>query len=235
MEQEGWLSFNEQVFLPSTVEFSTDKNHLYTFEKMYPEYESIIKTLLRAYEGIFDHPTFISEKVLAGILKVTPEEIKVHLTTLTGHRIIQYQPQKDSPQLFLLRPRMRAEDIHLNHVAYNERKEKYDRRLKEMIRYMRDEKTCRSKFIGKYLGDDHVKSCGICDNCFREKAVHLTKEEFESINHRILNTIKYESLHAKELLVKLTGIQKEKAWKVIEFLQAENKIHLDEKGWLRIK
>ena len=82
MEQEGWLSFNEQVFLPSTIEFSTDKNHLYTFEKMYPEHESIIKTLLRAYEGIFDHPAFISEKVLAGILKRSPEEIKDQLLAL---------------------------------------------------------------------------------------------------------------------------------------------------------
>ncbi len=235
MEQEGWLSFNEQVFLPSTVEFTTEKTQLEAFEKMFPAHITLIRTLLRAYEGIFTHPVFISEKVLAGITNTDVDEIKKDLTTLDRHRIIHYQPQKDRPQLLLLRPRMRTEELHLNKAAYYQRKEKYSRRLEEMVRYMREEKTCRSRIIGRYFGDDYIKSCGICDNCFRVKKIDLTKEEFELINHRILNTIKYESLHAKELLGKLTGIQKEKAWKVIEFLQAENKIHLDERGLLRIK
>ena len=47
--------------------------------------------------------------------------------------------------------------------------------------------------------------------------------------------IKFESLHTKDLLLKLNGIKKEKAWKVIEFLQAENKIEMDKNGWVRLK
>ena len=54
LEQEGWLSFNEQVFLPSSVQFTTNKDHLYEFEKIHPGQEPVIKALLRAYEGIFD-------------------------------------------------------------------------------------------------------------------------------------------------------------------------------------
>ena len=56
-----------------------------------------------------------------------------------------------------------------------------------------------------------------------------------TLHHRILNMIKYESLHTKDLLQKLNGIKKEKAWKVIEFLQAENKIEMDAGGWVRLK
>ena len=54
LEQEGWLAFNEQVFLPSSVQFTTHKDHLYEFEKTHTELEPLIKALLRAYEGIFD-------------------------------------------------------------------------------------------------------------------------------------------------------------------------------------
>ena len=67
------------------------------------------------------------------------------------------------------------------------------------------------------------------------KVITLSKEEFDSLNHRILNTIKYEPLHTKDLLVKLNGVKKEKAWKVIEFLQAENKIEMNTAGWVRLK
>jgi ATP-dependent DNA helicase RecQ len=41
-------------------------------------------------------------------------------------------------------------------------------------------------------------------------------------------------LRAKELLNSLSHIKKEKAWKVIEFLQAENKIEMDENGKINL-
>ena len=78
MEQEGWLSFNEQVFVPATVQFTTDKNYLYEFEKINSSFEPLIKSLLRAYEGIFNHPSPISENILAGILKIAPEDVKIN-------------------------------------------------------------------------------------------------------------------------------------------------------------
>jgi hypothetical protein len=33
----------------------------------------------------------------------------------------------------------------------------------------------------------------------------------------------------------MKGLRKEKAWKVLEFLQAENKIEVDKKGFLKLK
>lgn len=104
-----------------------------------------------------------------------------------------------------------------------------------MLDYVKDEVACRSRIIGSYFGDLAIKPCGICDNCLKQKATSLTKEEFEALHHRIINMIKYESLHTKDLLLKLNGIKKEKAWKVIEFLQAENKIEMDAAGRVKLK
>jgi ATP-dependent DNA helicase RecQ len=235
LEQEGWLTFNEQVFLPSSVQFTIGKDHLYEFEKIYPQFEPVIKALLRAYEGIFDHFTSVSEVILSRLLKNSAEEVKKQLEELHRYGIIEYQPRRDNPQLLLLRSRIKAEDIFINMVAYNKRKEKFRIRTKEMIRFVKEGAECRSRIIGLYFGDGTVSACGICDNCLRQKAVTLSKEEFESINHRILNTIKYEPLHTRNLLAKLNGVKKEKAWKVIEFLQAENKIEMDTTGWVRLK
>ncbi|MBP6232539.1 MAG: RecQ family ATP-dependent DNA helicase [Chitinophagaceae bacterium] len=235
LEQEGWLAFNEQVFLPSSVMFAVNKNSLYEFEKTNPGLEPCIKTLLRAYEGIFDQPTSISEKVVAGLMKKDVEEVKLELKLLNQSGIISYQPQKDSPQLYLLRNRIKAEDITIDMIAYNKRKNQFQQRMKQMVNYIKEEAECRSRIIGSYFGDDKIRACGICDNCLKQKAAHLTKEEFELLHHRIINIVKYESLHTKDLLLKLNGIKKEKAWKVIEYLQAENKIEMDKNGWVKLK
>ena len=235
LEQESWVAFNEQVFLPSSVGFTTNKEYLYAFEKEYPQLESIIKTLLRAYEGIFDQSTSISEKMMTGLLKKDVEEVKKQLTQLDQSGIIEYYPQKDTPQLLLLRNRIKAEDISINMVAYNKRKEQFQRRMKQMVNYVKEEGECRSRIIGSYFDDKKINPCGICDNCLRQKAASLTKEEFDELHQRIISMVKFESLHTKDLLLKLNGIKKEKAWKVIEFLQAENKIEMDAGGWVRLK
>ena len=122
LEQESWLAFNEQVFLPSSVCFITNKERLYLFEKEQPSLDPIIKTLLRSYEGIFDRATAISENIVAGLMKKDKAEIKKQLLQLHNSSIIEYRPQKDTPQIVFLQNRIKAEDITINMVAYTARK-----------------------------------------------------------------------------------------------------------------
>ncbi|OQY96375.1 MAG: recombinase RecQ [Sphingobacteriales bacterium UTBCD1] len=235
LEQEGWLAFNEQVFIPSAVQFIAGKTELNEFEKIHPELDIVIKSLLRAYEGIFDQEVSISEWVLTGLMKKSTDEVKEQLKQLHRYGIILYRPQKDSPQLFLLRDRIKAEDLMINMTEFNRRKEKFRLRCKKLIYFTREKTECRSRMIASYFGDASLSRCGICDNCLRQKALVLSKEEFENINHRIINSVKDGPLSAHELLLKLTGIKKEKAWKVIEFLQAENKIKMDKDGLVSVQ
>ncbi|HET9430667.1 MAG TPA: RecQ family zinc-binding domain-containing protein, partial [Chitinophagaceae bacterium] len=235
LEQEGWMAFNDQVFLPSFVGFTATKDWLYRFELENPSLEPLIKTLLRAYGGIFDQPVSISEKMLAGLLRTDEMSIKQQLSQLHQAGIMEYRPQKDKPQLLVLRSRVRTEELSLNMVAIARRKEEFEKRIRAMTGYVKESRECRSRLIGGYFGDKEIPACGICDNCLSQKQTTLNKEEFNTLHHRILNMVKYEQLKASDLVHKLSGIKKEKAWKVIEFLQAENKIDVDLNGVVRLK
>jgi len=235
LEQDSWLSLNDQVFLPSKIKFTTSKEALYDFERSHPGLEPAIKALLRGYEGIFDFPTSISEIVLIRLLKKDVEEIKKDLYQLHRHGIIHYEPQKDSPQLYFPRNRVKAEDLSINIDLYHKRKEKFVARVKNIIQYVTELVTCRSKMIGSYFGDNKLHNCKVCDNCLRQKKVHIDEKEFEKISNRIQTVLAPQPLPSKELMDQLGAIKKEKAWKVIEFLQAENKLEVDNAGWVRLK
>jgi len=235
LEQDGWLSFNEQVFLPPTVRFTTNKEDLYQFENDHSSLEPLVKALLRAYEGIFENPVPVSENTIAFLLKKETAEIKNQLLQLHRYNLIDYIPQKDLSQILLLRTRIKAEDLSIDMLAFNKRKEQFAGRIRSMIRYVEETAECRSRMIGSYFGDDDLNDCNICDNCLRRRSIHLSKEEFDNINDMIVNSMKDHSIHTKELLQQLTGIKKEKAWKVLHHLQAENKIELDNAGWVRLK
>ncbi|TMI92590.1 MAG: RecQ family ATP-dependent DNA helicase [Bacteroidetes bacterium] len=235
LEQDNWLSLNEQVFLPSKIKFTTTKQILYDFETSHPQLEPAIKALLRGYEGIFDFPTSISEIVLIRLLKKDVEDIKKDLYQLHQYGIIHYEPQKDSPQLYFPRNRVKVEDISINMDLYHRRKEKFIARVKNIIQYVQELVTCRSKMIGSYFGDNKLHNCKVCDNCLRQKKVHIDEKEFEKISNRIQTVLAPQPLPSKELMEQLGAIKKEKAWKVIEFLQAENKLEVDNAGWVRLK
>jgi ATP-dependent DNA helicase RecQ len=235
LDQEGWLSFNEQVFLPSQVKFTTNRRALEEFEKTHPQLDPSIKALLRAYEGIFDFPATISELVLAQLMKKDKAEVKKDLEQLHKFEIIEYNPQKDTPQIFLIQPRIKSEDLYIDMASYLKRKENFKKRTAQIISFVHESIFCRSQLIGFYFGDVEMKKCGICDNCLRQKAIVVSKDEFEKISDMIKSSLKPQPLPSKELLEALNGIKKEKAWKVIEFLQAENEIEMDNAGWVRLK
>lgn len=236
LEQDAWLTYNEQVFLPSKVQFVTNKQWLYEFEESNPDLEPIIKTLLRNYEGIFDVPVSIHEKTLAYILYMDSAEATKQLKRLDANAIIEYTPQKDSPQIYFMHQRMKAEDLRINMEEYKKRKQQTIERIAAMMRYVRETRKCRSQYIAAYFGDTTSQPCGICDNCLNNKqSNNLTAEEFKQIHQRIIEIAALAPVSINQLLQQLSTTRKEKAWQVIHFLQAENKISVDEKGWISIE
>jgi ATP-dependent DNA helicase RecQ len=234
LEQDGWLSFNEQVFIASKVQFVTNKEWLYEFESSHPALEPMIQALLRNYEGIYDIPVGIQEKNLSWLLRKEIPDVVQQLKTLDANAIIEYMPQKDKPQLYFIRPRVIAEYLRIDMDNYNKRKQLCRERIDNMLRFIRDTKQCRSQYIAAYFGDDKVRDCGICDNCRSRENGTLTTEEFNQLHQQIIAIISQHTIPAQELLQQFSSSRKEKVWQVLNFLQAEQKIVVSEKGLIKI-
>ncbi len=230
MEQEGLISYNEVFFKPSTVVFTVDKDELNDFEKTNPALETIIKGLLRMYEGVFDFPATVYESGLAKFIQLPYQTVKQQLQILHDHKIIQYNAQKDSPQIYLLMNRMYSDSFRIDLAAYSMRKANYEKRVEAIVQYTEEVKECRSTQIASYFGDPSVKSCGICDNCINYKEVTLTTEEFTAIEKKIIELIKDSPMQVGDLFIKMKGLKKAKIWKVIDFLQSEGVISSTKNG-----
>ncbi|HEY4285577.1 MAG TPA: ATP-dependent DNA helicase RecQ [Puia sp.] len=168
LEQEGMMSFHQQVFLPAKARFIIGKETLYDFEKDHPELEPLIHALLRMYEGIFDQPVTIRERQLAWQLHKPQPQLLTELGQLEALRIIEYTPIKESPQLYFFRNRVAVEELYIDPVNYRERKEVYANRIRAMIRYLGLNGECRSRYLAHYFGDKDAADCGICDNCLQQ-------------------------------------------------------------------
>ena len=234
LEQQGTLTFNEQVFLPSKISFSCDKDQLQSFENAHPHLENLIKYLLRSYEGIFDNEVSVNEKLLTRLTKLSAKELLGQLKELQAFGIITYHPQKETPQLFFLQNRAPAQHLVFNHKDFLKRKQQYQLRIDAMEKFITLQH-CRSQYIGKYFGDTHMKQCGICDNCLQRKRVQISTAEFTSISESILQHINGNATEIQSLLNKLKGFKKDKIWKVLDYLQAEGKVVVSEEGMIEAR
>ncbi len=233
LEQEGHLTFSENIFLPSQVKFTADKNALNDVEKMYPQVDAVMKCLLRTYEGIYDNRVSVNEKQMAKLSRLPYEKIYADLEQLNNMHFIEYWPQKETPQIHFLYNRASAQSLHINHDAYFERKKLYAARVETMLKYVQANIECRSKLIAIYFGDAAATDCGICDNCLHKKAVALKEAEFKKIEQLVYQHIADDGIAINNLLQHLKEFKKDNVWQVIQFLQSEKKIKVDDSGKTR--
>ncbi|MEO6454442.1 MAG: ATP-dependent DNA helicase RecQ [Ginsengibacter sp.] len=229
LEQENLIAYSEQFFMPSSLFFTTSKNDLYQFEKSHPEFDALIKGLLRSYEGIFDYPANISETRIAHFINSDVKEVVYNLEKLQSLGIIGYTRQKDKPQIIFLHNRYSSENLWINEKNIHARKLVFENRIKAMLTYIKKTFGCRSKMIGTYFNDTTIKPCGICDNCINQKNLIISKEEFSNISFAIYKLVAEQSLTAGDMIPHL-NFQKNKIWKVLKYLQAENKILMQKDG-----
>jgi ATP-dependent DNA helicase RecQ len=234
LEQEGRISHHEQIFLPARIQFITGKSWLYQFEKDNPQLEPLIKTLLRTYEGIFDMPVNVHEKSVAGLLRKEEAHVIHDLKRLDANSIIEYIPRKDTPQLYVMLNRVKTEYLRIDMTGYEKRKKQFIERIKKIIEYVHLSKQCRSKYIADYFGDGKTRPCGICDNCLQQKNHDLSATEFETISQSIFTIIRQQPVQSEILPQQLPGIKQEKLFKVLDFLQSENKLYVDKEGYVRL-
>jgi ATP-dependent DNA helicase RecQ len=235
LEQEGWISYAEQIFLPARLVFTAAKENLMEFEKKRTDLEPMIKTLLRNYGGIFDMECFISEKQLVILTQQSLETVKQQLVQLHQNGIVQYTPQKDKPQLQFVQGRPSVENLFIHPQNRMNRKAEFEKRCKAMVAFARETVQCRSKTIGLYFGDSDSDECGICDVCLWKKGNEISTEEYERIHQWLKQHAAENGIDLKTVLSKSGSKQKERIQAVVNHLVAEEKITFSTDGLLVFK
>ena len=229
LEQENIISLTEQMFLPSMIQFTTNRETIEFTENNYPHLEPLIKSLLRTYSGIWDQPTGISEKQLAKILRTNDVEIKSGLKFLADLLVIDYTPRKETPQVRYLQNRVKADDLYINQEKYLARKKAFTTRALAMAGYVNEKTACLTKYICNYFGDTIIADCGICDNCIRKNKAATGKEEFIRIADELKARLEKNELLARDILTALPG-DPDLIQQVISYLINEGKIRMTEEG-----
>jgi ATP-dependent DNA helicase RecQ len=234
LQQAGVLAFQEQLFIPSTIQVTASQADLETLASIDPGLDELVKTLLRAHGGIFDHPASISEKNLAWQAGTDLPSLTRNLGRLKQMTLIAYKPRKETPHIRFLQNRVGARDLYIDPAAYRARKEIFARRIETMSRYMEMTVGCRAAYIGRYFGDSDIADCGVCDLCLEKKRKKLAEEAYRTLESKARDILASGTLTAAELLEKMRPVKEELFWEMVADWERERRILAEKDGRIRL-
>ena len=169
LTQAGYLEYTDTQDNASRLLFTLKRDELYKLREMGEEMELLIQTVLRSYTGLFTDYTFIDEEAMAVRTGLSRSRVYELLTHLSHLRIASYIPRKKTPYIIYTRERVEAKQLNLSHEIYEDRKERYQKRIENMLAYASNDKVCRSRLLLYYLGEKNEHNCGICDVCLQRR------------------------------------------------------------------
>jgi ATP-dependent DNA helicase RecQ len=200
LTQMGYLLYEEEVEYSSRLTFLVRRDELYHNPSETPDQETVIRTLLRLYTGIFTDYAFIDEKYLARQCGFDDARLFEALIALSRARIVSYIPARRTPSVTWVRARTESDKLIFTPAIYEERKASYEQRVKAMKHYALCHNVCRSRLLLNYFGEQQTVPCGRCDNCRRHHPSGLRQSEAETIAQRITSLLADGALHPLEEL-----------------------------------
>ena len=233
LTQAGYLEYTDEQDNSSRILFTIRRDELYKLREMGKEAEALIQSILRSYTGVFTDYAYISEESLAVRTGLTRQQIYNILVTLTKRRIVDYIPRKKTPYIIYTRERLELRFLHIPASVYEERKARYEARIKAMEEYVTTENICRSRMLLRYFGEKNEHNCGQCDVCLSKRATdNLSEESYEEVKRQILDLLSHSPLTPAETADQIKA-EKEDIGQVIRYLLDEGELKMQD-GMLHI-
>ena len=233
LTQAGYLEYTDEQDNASRILFTIRRDELYKLREMGTEAETLIQTILRSYTGVFTDYAYISEDTLAIRTGLTRQQIYNILVTLTKRRIVDYIPHKKTPYIIYTRERLELRYLHIPPSVYEERKARYEARIKAMEEYVTSESVCRSRMLLRYFGEKNEHNCKQCDVCLnRHETDCLPEDSFREMRKQILELLARKSLPPAGIANAIEA-EREDISRVIQYLLEEGELKMQD-GMLHI-
>ena len=233
LSRAGYIDYRDEDDSTSRVYFFTTRDELYALPSPRPEDEAVLSALLRTYGGLFSDYVAIEEKRLALAAGLTPQQVYDTLKRLTHRRVLHYIPRRRIPRVAYLRDRIDGDRVVLSPEVYERRREQYVDRIEAMLRYMSDDRHCRSRQLLAYFGETDAAACRRCDVCRRRHPSHLAEGDFEALADALRRLVADGQPHRADE-IDFCGLPESAVKAAFSYMVNENLIRITPEGFVEV-
>ena len=176
LERSGYLHYEDNPDGKARVMFLLGRNDLYLLDQLSPSQDAVVTALLRSYGSLFVDLTYIDEAMIARQAELTIQQVYFALKSLAARHIIKFIPRRKIPFITYTRDRVDGNKVVIPKEVWESRREQYEKRIKSMIHYAKNDEECRSKQLLAYFGEENDSECKQCDICLANREDDKEKE-----------------------------------------------------------
>src|SRR5690606_9497643 len=220
----------------STIQVLASNRQLQFYLEANPQYEDLLKAILRTYGGAFDGKIEIDLQIIESKSGIGITDAVRLLNLMKKEEILDFEHQQHDASVTFLVPR--EDDPTINRIAPYIKQQSKTRKLKigSVVEYLKNDSRCRSQQLLEYFGEKKTRPCGICSVC-KGKPAALTKEQARNIYQAIVAMLESGPVNSRELTEQLP-FEEEHILKVLQLLvekgalasPAPNQYKLDRKS-----
>lgn len=213
-----WTLIEQDSNSRITILVQRDQLYHYKSDSNSADEELLINTLLRSYEGIFINFVMINEVELAAKTSLSSQRVYDLLIELDRRNIVHYIPQENTPKLLMNIRREDSRYIRIPKSAFEDRKERFNERIRGVIDYIKKDNECRSRILVRYFGEELKKTCNKCDVCLKKNKSGILHWHYTVTEEALEELSKKERSITVSDLQKLTNVPDEYLTEVIHDL-----------------
>ena len=198
LERSGYLHYEDNPDGKARVMFLLGRNDLYQLDQLAPSQDAVVTALLRSYGSLFVDLTYIDETMIARQAELTIQQVYFALKSLAARHIIQFIPRRKIPFISYTRDRVDGDKVVIPKEVWESRREQYEKRIKSMIRYAKNDEVCRSRQLLAYFGEKNDSECNQCDVCLADQAEEREKELRRKVAENLIIIEDHHIIEKKE-------------------------------------
>ena len=233
MDRLGVIQLSQQFGRRSTVQFTVSSARLIDYFKRSPSLSIIGKTLLRIYGGIFELPTSINLDLVSNKTGRSVNDVTNALRIFAQDDMAEVTINDTDARLTFLMPRedQRTLNPYREEIKWLNRQKK--QQVQSVIKYVENEKTCRSVQLLGYFDEEDAVTCGICSVCTESGATGSSPGNAVAYN-KINELLSKESLDTRGLVEK-TALPQDMVINCLRTMLDSGRIELNESNRYTIK
>lgn len=228
LELSGYIEYTDEVDSRSRMQILVYRDELYNLQLNSAD-DQLLHHIMRQYTGLFSEMVNIDENLLAQRMGKNRQFVYERLSGLAKMHYIKYIPQKKTPFIIYTERREEQQFLTIPKMVYEERKKRFEHRIKSMIRYASTDTICRSRLLLHYFGEKDGSDCGVCDVCVQKTDKQITTSQFRDIEHLLKELLKQQPMRIRDIVAAIPQYPATKITEVIRFLMDdEDAISLEE-------
>ena len=233
LDRASVLSLSEQFQKKTRVHFLTSGKQINWYLEANPQFDPVVKAILRTYGGAFDSMIEINLQVVAGKAGTTQQEAVKFLQHLQKEGLVEFEHDQHDTKITFLVPR--EDDVTINPlIPYIKLQEKTKKeKIEQVLAYVENDRLCKSEQLLQYFGEKKTQPCGICSVCQPANS-KLDPEAMKKIYFAIVGLLEEREYSSREMTEKLPFLE-DHIIKVLELLVEKGALALTPANKYKLK